>query len=124
MLTYDVSKKGNKPLYIWLYENIRNDIENGNLVADEKLPSKRALAEHLKISIVTVQNTYAQLIAEGYLYSVEKKGYFVSDFLKNSIPPLQRNFQKRAETIFVTPAEKETEQKYHIDLSENSINHS
>ena len=124
MLTYDVSKKGNKPLYIWLYENIRNDIENGNLVADEKLPSKRALAEHLKISIVTVQNTYAQLIAEGYLYSVEKKGYFVLDFLKNSIPPLQRNFQKRAETIFVTPAEKETEQKYHIDLSENSINHS
>ena len=85
MLTYDFSQRDHKPLYIRLYENIRNDIETGKLIADEKLPSKRALAEHLKISVVTVQNTYAQLIAEGYLYSVEKKGYFVADFLKTSV---------------------------------------
>ena len=45
----------------------------------EKLPSKRSLAKNLNISIITVENAYAQLIAEGYVYSIPKKGYFVAD---------------------------------------------
>lgn len=118
MLTYDMSLRGNKPLYIWLYENIRSDIENEKLVADEKLPSKRALAEHLKISVVTVQNAYAQLIAEGYLYTKEKKGYFVSDLLKSNylLPP----FHAPVKTL----TSSKNESQYKIDLSANFINHS
>lgn len=45
----------------------------------EKLPSKRNFAKNLGISTITVENAYAQLIAEGYIYSIPKKGYFVSD---------------------------------------------
>ena len=121
MLTYDISQRENKPLYIWLYENIRNDIETGKLIADEKMPSKRALAEHLKISVVTVQNTYAQLIAEGYLYSVEKKGYYVADFLKTSfLRPSGNETEPSPMRIFHPTKEK----KYKINLSENTVNHS
>ena len=121
MLTYDISQRENKPLYIWLYENIRNDIETGKLIADEKMPSKRALAEHLKISVVTVQNTYAQLIAEGYLYSVEKKGYFVADFLKTSVLRPSGNETEPSPMRIFHPTE---EKKYEINLSENAVNHS
>ncbi|HOO27225.1 MAG TPA: PLP-dependent aminotransferase family protein, partial [Lachnospiraceae bacterium] len=40
-------------------------------------PSKRSFAKNLDISVITVENAYAQLIAEGYIYSIPKKGFFV-----------------------------------------------
>ena len=42
------------------------------------LPSKRMLAEHLNVSVVTVENAYAQLMAEGYLFSRPKRGFLWS----------------------------------------------
>lgn len=75
MLTYPLT--GSLPLYESLYRHIRADILEGRLLAGDRLPSKRALAEHLKISKITVETAYAQLMAEGYLRSVEKVGYFV-----------------------------------------------
>lgn len=50
----------------------------GRLKAGEKLPSKRTLATHLNTAVVTVENAYAQLEAEGYLNAREKRGYFVN----------------------------------------------
>ncbi len=78
MLTYDMEKREGRALYLHLYRCIRNDIETGVIKPDERLPSKRTLALHLQISVVTVQNAYAQLLAEGYLYTKERRGYFVS----------------------------------------------
>lgn len=78
MLTYDLTtEKG--PLYLTLCENIKADIVEGRLSIDDKLPSKRTLAKNLGVSIITVQNAYDQLIDEGYIYTVPKKGYFVTD---------------------------------------------
>ena len=77
MLTYELKKSPGVPLYEALYRCIRSDILTGRLAAGEKLPSKRALAAHLEISKVTVEGAYAQLLAEGYLRSEEKVGYFV-----------------------------------------------
>lgn len=79
MLTYSFENKGNDSLYEYLYKQIKTDIINGSLSPDEKLPSKRALAKHLSVSTITVENAYAQLCAEGYLYSVAKSGFYVSD---------------------------------------------
>lgn len=78
MLTYSFEKIGHTPLYEHLYKCIREDILSGKLTADEKLPSKRNIAAHLGISVITVENAYSQLVAEGYIYSVPKKGYYVS----------------------------------------------
>ena len=77
MLTYELKKEPGKPLYESLYRCIREDILAGKLAPGEKLPSKRALSQHLEISKVTVESAYNQLLAEGYLSSREKVGYFV-----------------------------------------------
>lgn len=76
MLTYQLDEK-NK--YYSLYYNIREDILHGNLKVGERLPGKRTLAEHLAVSVITVQTAYEQLLAEGYIISEERRGYFVAE---------------------------------------------
>ena len=78
MLTYTFAKGSGESLYEQLYDRIKADILTGRLAAGEKLPSKRTLADHLELSVITVKNAYEQLIAEGYIYSRERSGYFVS----------------------------------------------
>ncbi len=70
--------KEKKSLYERLYENIKQDILSGKIQDGAKLPSKRAQAERLGISVVTVENAYSQLIAEGYISARERSGYYVS----------------------------------------------
>jgi len=77
MLTYELKKSPGVPLYEALYRCIRGDILSGNLKPNEKLPSKRALAENLEVSKITVETAYSQLLSEGYIRSQEKVGYFV-----------------------------------------------
>lgn len=77
MLTYAL-RPGRGRLYEQLYTCIKDDILRGALRPGEKLPSKRKLAEHLGVSVVTVETAYGQLMAEGYLQSAEKRGYFVA----------------------------------------------
>ena len=78
MLTYDLDRRGKLARYDYLYRCIREDILAGRLTAGEKLPSKRSLASHLQTAVITVENAYAQLEAEGYLYTREKRGYYVA----------------------------------------------
>lgn len=77
MLTYNLKKSPGVPLYEALYRCIREDILSGALRPGEKLPSKRALAENLEVSKITVEAAYNQLLAEGYIHAREKVGYFV-----------------------------------------------
>lgn len=78
MLTYDLSQVPKGALYEHLYKFIRNDIKNGVLKAGEKLPSKRTLAKNLGVSTITVESAYAQLMSEGYVYSLPKRGYYIA----------------------------------------------
>ena len=79
MLTYELKKSPGVPLYEALYRCIRADILSGNLKPGEKLPSKRALAQNLEVSKITVEAAYNQLLSEGYVRAAEKVGYFVED---------------------------------------------
>lgn len=79
MLTYSFADLGSDSLYERLYKCVKNDIIQGNLCAGAKLPSKRSFAKNLGVSTITVENAYAQLIAEGYIYAIAKKGYYVTD---------------------------------------------
>ena len=79
MLTYNFTNKGSDSLYEYLYKCIKNDIILENLDVHEKLPSKRSFAKNLGISVITVENAYEQLMAEGYIYSIPKKGFYVAD---------------------------------------------
>ncbi|WP_257346848.1 PLP-dependent aminotransferase family protein [Pseudalkalibacillus decolorationis] len=68
-----------EPLYLQLYNYIREEIESGTLLPHAKLPSKRKFAQHLKISQNTIETAYDQLVAEGYIDALPRKGYFVSE---------------------------------------------
>ena len=72
MLTYSFTNTGSDSMYEYLYKCIRNDITQGKIKAGEKLPSKRTFAKNLGISVITVENAYGQLLAEGYIYSMPK----------------------------------------------------
>ena len=86
MFTAFLDKKGSAPLYVQLYHAIRGSIETGALPPGEKLPSVRALAKELAVAPITVANAYSQLVAEGYLRTVVKSGFFVESGILPSGP--------------------------------------
>ena len=65
-------------IYLEIYEHLKDMILSDVLNENDKLPSKRKLATHFKVSPITIQKAYQELIDEGYVYTVEKKGYFVA----------------------------------------------
>ena len=103
--TYELSHESKTPLYVQLYEAIRADILSGSLPGGEKLPSKRALAEHLSLSKITIETAYAQLLDEGYLTSRERSGYFVAHM------PLLAKAPARYEPETAKAPEPEPQQK-------------
>ena len=111
MLTYNMDNRQELPLYDYLYRCIKNDILSGRIGIGEKLPSKRSLAKHLDISVVTVENAYAQLLLEGYITSCEKKGYFVND----------TGCAPQASCLIRPQAEAEFEYSHFADLKSNRI---
>ena len=87
MLTYQLKKAPGMPLYESLYRLLREDIRTGRLSPGEKLPSKRALAAHLEVSVITVEAAYEELLSEGYIRSKEKVGYFVEEYRRLPAAP-------------------------------------
>ena len=119
MLTYSFENRGKDSLYEFLYKQIKNDINGHKLSTGEKLPSKRALAKHLNISTITVENAYSQLVAEGYIYSIPKSGFYVSDIsmANNSVwTILDKESVEKKDTIKV----EEKTPDYFMDFVNNS----
>ena len=87
MQTYTLDRSGASPLYEQLYRALKADILSGALPGGSRLPSGRALAEHLGLSRVTVETAYAQLLAEGYLTARPRAGYFVEQLTPQELPP-------------------------------------
>ncbi|MCD8189449.1 MAG: PLP-dependent aminotransferase family protein [Clostridiales bacterium] len=77
MLTPALDSNAKEPLYEQLYRFLRREIETGHIPAGERLPSKRKLASDAHLSVVTVETAYSQLVAEGYLRSEDRRGFFV-----------------------------------------------
>ena len=67
----------NRPVYMQIYKQIREDIIVGNYPFNTKLPSKRHLSEETGVSVITVEHAYALLCEEGYVESRERVGYIV-----------------------------------------------
>ncbi len=111
MLTYTLDKdKGH--LSRELYKALKNDIEEGKLKRGEKLPSKRTFARNCSVSTITVQNAYDQLVSEGYITAVEKKGYYVSDSV----------VKKKAKISYYVEEDQEASIVELPDLSNNRVN--
>jgi len=107
MLTYELNKQPGIPLYEALYRCIREDILSGKLLAGQKLPSKRALAQHLEVSCITVEGTYNQLLSEGYICAKPRVGYFVEAV-------------EHKATIIPQPVPPPEEVSWEVDLTTNA----
>lgn len=88
MLDYNLEKRGEASLYEYVYQQIRDDIVAGRIAAGEHLPSKRAFASHLGISVITIENAYSQLLAEGYICSMPRRGYYACELPDAPVFPL------------------------------------
>ncbi|WP_225309906.1 PLP-dependent aminotransferase family protein [Staphylococcus cohnii] len=74
-------------IYRQLYSQLKEDILAFKYESHEKLPSKRDMSQHLNISVNSVKAAYEQLLAEGYIYTEERKGYFIEPLEKLIIDP-------------------------------------
>lgn len=64
-------------LYEQIYRHIKQEIIEGKLLAGERLPSTRSLADYLQVARSTVDEAYGQLCDEGYIEACPYRGYFV-----------------------------------------------
>ncbi len=74
-----IRNTGGQPIYEQIYSQLKAQIIAGVLTPGEALPSIRALAKDLKISVITTKRAYDELEAEGFLYTVAGKGCFVAE---------------------------------------------
>lgn len=113
MLTYDFENIDG-PIYEYIYKCIKTDILAGNIPPGAKLPSKRNFANNHGLSTITIQNAYDQLISEGYVYTLPKKGYYVAEIqgMTNRAVPSGHI------TYDIAIPKKET---YEIDFSGNGV---
>lgn len=111
-LTLRLNKDNPEPLFKQLYSHIKQEIISGNLVRNEKLPSKRRMASSLQCSQNTVQAAYNQLVDEGYLVPRAKSGYFVAE-LDGIL-----NIYKEHKTA---PANKDKPDTYTFDFSHQGV---
>ena len=119
MLTYSFNLSEKKTLYEQLYRYIREDIIAGKLPGGTRLPSKRSFAKQLGISTVTVENAYGQLMAEGYIYALPRKGFYVEMLGDSDGNVVQEPaiLQKHASEL--PEPEQSRHKTFRIDLSSN-----
>lgn len=78
MFTCTLDSKSRTTLTDQLYRALREEIMSGRLAAGEKMPSKRQLSEHLRVSTATIEAAYGRLVSEGYCESRPRSGMYVS----------------------------------------------
>ena len=74
-----ISNANNSPIYEQIYRQIKNSILSGSLQEGDMLPSIRALAKDLRISVITTKRAYDELEKDGYIHTVAGKGCFVAE---------------------------------------------
>lgn len=74
-----IQENSNDPMYLQIYRQIKEDIEQGNIIHGERLPGIRTLAQTLGIARNTVSRAYSQLAVEGYAQASHGSGFFVLD---------------------------------------------
>ncbi|MEM7222491.1 MAG: PLP-dependent aminotransferase family protein [Pseudomonadota bacterium] len=82
-----LDRAAGQPLYRQLDGQLRAAVLSGRLAPGTRLPATRQLARDLGISRLTVQNSYEQLVAEGFLTSVTGAGTFVAEIPPEDLPP-------------------------------------
>jgi len=79
MMDLIISNANSQPIYEQIFTQIKNGIMSGKLNEGDALPSIRALAKDLRISVITTKRAYDELEKAGYIHTVAAKGCFVAE---------------------------------------------
>lgn len=101
------------PIYQQIYDQISSQIMNGDLKADQLLPSMRTAAIELRVSIITIKKTWEMLEAKGLIYTVQGKGSYVRnhsliDLEEKKKETVKKAFKDALQTIESYDISKET----------------
>ncbi len=111
MLELNLDLDGREHLYLQIYTNIAAQIRTGQLAPGSRLPGKRSLAAQLAVAVNTVDTAYQMLLAEGYLESRQRSGFFVLPYMDMLKAPTQGN----------VAAQLAEESDFLFDLSTGSV---
>lgn len=75
-----IQPQGTLAIYEQIVNQLKNAIVTGELKAGEALPSIRALAGELQVSVITTKRAYEELEKEGLIRSVAGKGFYVCEY--------------------------------------------
>lgn len=84
-----IKTQGTMAIYEQIVNQMKNQIVTGVLQADEALPSIRALAGELQVSVITTKRAYEELEKEGLIRSVAGKGFYVCEYNKDYLKEKQ-----------------------------------
>lgn len=118
-MTIRLRTDSDKCLYQQIYEHIRQEIREGKLLAGERLPSTRSLAEYLQVARSTVDYAYDQLLSEGYIEARPYKGYFVCKL--EGIFTLEQETGRVPEPEAWDPQAEDLDEEKRIDFSPYGI---
>lgn len=118
-LMIPLDTKSLTPLYQQIEEYLKQEIQEGRLVAGMRLPSSRALSANLLVSRSTIETAYDQLVAEGYIEPVAYKGYYVCEIEGIYFQKAEYTKQNNPEKTEIKQRKKS--QKYRYDFALNGI---
>ena len=118
-LMIPLDTKSLTPLYQQIEEYLKQEIQEGRLVAGMRLPSSRALSANLLVSRSTIETAYDQLVAEGYIEPVAYKGYYVCEIEGMYFQKAEYTKQNNPEKTEIKQRRKL--QKYRYDFALNGI---
>ncbi len=111
-----IHTNGRQPLYYQLYLSMVKKIQQGTYKENEKLPSKRAFADHLGVSQNTVDTAYQMLVTEGYVRARPRSGFYVNPL--DAPLAAQQNIPV---SISIDEAERTQDDDMPFQLSTNSV---
>ncbi len=94
-LNFLIYKDSPHKIYLQLYDSIKNMIETGEALPNEKLPSIRQIAIKFDINTLTVLKAYDLLEKNNYIFKLSGKGCFVKEknkLISNTQKPVINNF--------------------------------
>lgn len=96
-MNISIHKQSGIPIYEQIVSEIKRNISQGLIKAEDQLPSIRLLAKDLGVSVITTKRAYEDLEREGLIYSQAGKGTFVSNL---KLDKIQGSYQARIKDLF------------------------
>jgi GntR family transcriptional regulator len=95
--TITISQADPRPMYLQIKEQIRHRVAVGDWKTGEEIPSIRALAIALQVSVITIKRAYQELEYEGVIITRQGKGSFVADRIDLPTQLTERELQEHLE---------------------------